>query len=139
VSEKSVTRWAGNALTGVLAAFLVVAVVTGPPSPEARVATLAEKVRCPQCLVSVADSSSQIAKDMRLQIEEWVAAGWSDNQVLDAFAAAYGEHILLDPRPSGATLALYGIPLLFIVIGSWMAINRQRNPVDNGRPQVENQ
>ena len=53
---------------------------------------------CPVCNgESVADSSTPIAQQMRSVIRQDVQAGQSDDQIIAAFRASYGDSILLRP------------------------------------------
>ena len=78
---------------------MVVAVRPGPePSAAERGETLARELRCPDCQgLSVADSPTSSAQEIRRQIDELVAGGASDQAVRDHFVARYGDWILLAP------------------------------------------
>ena len=84
--------------------------IVGEPGPpvedqeerEARTRSIGLIIRCPVCQgLSVADSSSDAAVAMSNRIEELVAAGYSDQQILDFFADRYGDFILLAPPKEG--------------------------------------
>jgi cytochrome c-type biogenesis protein CcmH len=67
---------------------------------EAQVAAIASQLRCVVCQnLSVADSPSETAKQMRELIRERLAQGESPRQVVDYFVERYGEWVLLAPDP----------------------------------------
>jgi cytochrome c-type biogenesis protein CcmH/NrfF len=96
------TRWL--ALVGIglaLAVTAAVGVLALQPrevSAAERVERLAAELRCPDCQgLSVADSPTGSAREIRRPIDELVAAGASDDEVRAHFVARYGEWILLAP------------------------------------------
>ena len=94
---------------------------------ESRAMTLAREIRCVVCENEpVANSSAEIAVDMRNAIREKVAAGASDDEVRAYFASRYGEFVLLRPRLSTATLLLWGAPFLLVLIGGAALLLRAR-------------
>lgn len=108
-------------LAGIVA-LLVVAVVgmlaTGS-TPKDRAYELEQRLRCPVCQsVSIADSPSETAQTMRVAVAEQVAAGRSDEQIIDYFRARYGDWVLLDPPATGPTLLVWLLPLAGAVIGT---------------------
>jgi cytochrome c-type biogenesis protein CcmH len=81
--------------------------------PEREVREIAAALRCPVCQsLSVADSPSELAQQMRELIRRKVAAGERRGQIVDYFVARYGEDVLLDPPRRGFTLLLWLGPLL---------------------------
>jgi cytochrome c-type biogenesis protein CcmH len=102
------------------------------PAAEARAMTLAREIRCVVCENEpVSNSSAEIAVDMRNAIRARVAEGKSDDEVRAYFASRYGEFVLLRPRLSGATLALWAAPFaLLLVAGGFVLLRaRRRGPV----------
>ena len=94
---------------------------------ESRAMSLAREIRCVVCENEpVANSSAEIAVDMRNAIREKVAAGASDDEVRAYFASRYGEFVLLRPRLSTATLLLWGAPFLLVLIGGAALLLRAR-------------
>ena len=56
---------------------------------------------------TVADSPSGLAADMRSVIRTKLAAGESDQQILDEFVASYGDSILTEPPKRGISLGVW--------------------------------
>lgn len=120
-------RWAAAAVTVALAAVIVAGVFAGDDGGDSRVDSLSARLRCPVCQSeSVADSTSQTARDMRDLIEEQVAAGRSDAEIEEFFIARYGEWILLDPPARGRTLVLWLLPLVALGAGIAVIAGRRR-------------
>lgn len=114
-------------VTLALAAIVVVGLVQGPPPSDGeRRLNLARQLRCPQCQVSVADSNAVVAQTMRTIIDEQLAAGRSDEEILQYFVDRYGEWVLTRPRWGGSTLLLWLLPVLAAGAGAW-AIARLRS------------
>lgn len=85
---------------------------------EARTTALASQLRCPVCQgLSIQDSPSELSQQMRALVKEQVEAGKSDDEIRSYFVARYGEWILLKPRPRGANLLVYALPLALLVAG----------------------
>ncbi len=79
---------------------------------------IASQLRCVVCQnLSVADSPSEMAAQMREVVRERLRAGESREQVLAYFVDKYGEWILLKPRPQGFTLLVWVVPPLAVVVG----------------------
>jgi cytochrome c-type biogenesis protein CcmH len=113
-----------------LAALVVIVVGllprTGVADPATRVQQVASGIRCPFCSgESLADSTSDVARDLRDIIAEQVADGMSNAEIADYFAARYGDQILLDPSRRGWGLALWLIPVAAVAVGV-VAIARRR-------------
>jgi cytochrome c-type biogenesis protein CcmH len=100
---------AGLFALGVLAAGLPTAAAT-PPSEEA-VQAVARQLRCVVCQnLSVADSPSEMAHQMRELIRARLAAGDRPEQVTAYFVQRYGEWVLLAPPARGLNLVLWLAP-----------------------------
>ena len=105
------------ALIGAAWSYMLIAF---PPQPtlDQRVHDVGEQLKCPVCQhESVADSSASIAEQMRLVIREQLQQGKSEQEVLNYFAAHYGEQILLTPQPQGFNLLAWLMPVLMLLFG----------------------
>lgn len=54
---------------------------------------------------------------MRHEVRELLAAGYSEEQVLDYFEQAYGEFIRLVPKPRGFNLVVWVLPVALLALG----------------------
>ena len=105
-----------------------------PPvaSDAARSDALASELRCPDCQgLSVADSQTASAREIRRQVDELVAAGATDAEVRSHFVDRYGEWILLAPTSPLA----WAIPFLALTLGvaalaAWLVRRRPPPAVD---------
>jgi cytochrome c-type biogenesis protein CcmH len=103
--------------------------IMADPAKEARARDLSRELRCMVCQnQSIDDSEAPLARDLRLLVRERIAAGDSDNQVIDFLVARYGEFVLLKPRVNQHTLVLWLLPPLALAGGGlalWL-YNRRR-------------
>ena len=91
------------------------------PAMEARARALSKELRCMVCQnESIDDSEAPLAHDLRVLVRERIKAGDSDQQVLDFLVARYGEFVLLKPRVSWHTAALWGLPAGVLLVGAMM-------------------
>ena len=88
-----------GALLALVTIGVVLAVRPGSaPTAGERADALARELRCPDCQgLSVADSPTSSAREIRRQIDELLAGGATDSDVRDHFVARYGAWILLAP------------------------------------------
>jgi len=88
------------------------------PVAAARVVKLSEKLRCLVCQnQTIADSNADLAADLRRQIREQVAAGKTDDEILDFMVARYGDFVLYQPPLKSTTALLWATPALLLAIG----------------------
>lgn len=88
------------------------------PAQEARVQSLEMEIRCVQCENEpIAQSTADIATDMRRLVRERVAAGDSDEEIRTYFRQRYGDFVLFRPPFDARTWALWGSPFLLLAAG----------------------
>ena len=99
-----------------------------------RIRQLEEKLRCLVCQnQTLADSSAELAGDLRKQVREQVAAGKSDDEVIEFLVQRYGDFVRYDP-PFKASTALLWIGPFVLLLGAGaalvMVLRRRRNAPD---------
>ena len=104
-----------------------------PPTFSERVDAIASNLRCPVCQnLSVADSPSELARDMRDEIGRRLRAGQTPEQIEGFFTAKFGRWILLTPDTGGIGLFAWLTPLLVIAGGGalgYVLVRRRRRPM----------
>ncbi len=87
-----------------------------------------EELRCPKCQnQNLEGSNSPIASDLRRELHRLISEGHSDADIQQFMLDRYGDFILYRPRLTARTLALWGLPLLLLVIGGltwWVQLRR---------------
>lgn len=117
-----------GALVVVMAAALVTLVATAPTDVD-RVASIGDRIKCPVCQgESIANSPSQMARDMMALVSERVESGASDEAIVDELLSSYSGAVLLDPPASGATLVLWLAPIAALVVGGVVIYWWRRHP-----------
>jgi cytochrome c-type biogenesis protein CcmH len=113
---------------GLLTMLLMIATVpsvsgdTGATGPiavsEEAVDAVAARLRCVVCQnLSVADSPSEMAHQMRGIVRERLASGETPEQVITYFVERYGEWILLTPTARGFNLLVWVMPAVALGLG----------------------
>ena len=103
------------------------------PILEKRARALSANLRCLVCQnQSIDDSDADLARDLRILVRERIAAGDSDDQVIEFLVSRYGEFVLLKPRFSASTFLLWGLPILALAGGAtavFMSSKKRRKRV----------
>ena len=128
-------RWLPVIAAGCLLALAAVAVLAAvrpgqPATPAGRADALAAELRCPDCQgLSVADSPTSSAREIRRQIDELIATGATDDEVRAHFVARYGEWIRLAPSSALVWLAPFGVVLAGLaLLGAWLVRRGGQQP-----------
>lgn len=92
------------------------------PVTDDQVNAVARQLYCPVCENVPLDVCPTVAcAQWRATIREKLEAGWSEPQILDYFAAQYGERVLAQPSTRGFNLLVWIIPPLIVVAGGlWL-------------------
>jgi cytochrome c-type biogenesis protein CcmH len=90
---------------------------------ERETSRIASELRCPVCQgLSIEDSPSDMARDMRGIVKEQLAEGKSADEVKEFFVGGYGEWILMSPRAEGFNLAVYILPIIALLAGAAIVV-----------------
>ena len=85
---------------------------------------IGQNIRCLVCQnQSIDDSSSQLAKDLRVLIKEKIETGFTDKQIYDYLSKRYGDYILLNPPLKINTILLWFLPFIILIFGLFLVIN----------------
>ncbi|MFY9314261.1 MAG: cytochrome c-type biogenesis protein, partial [Burkholderiales bacterium] len=104
---------------------------------QLRIRELEEKLRCLVCQnQTLADSSAELAGDLRRQVVEQVKAGKSDQEIIDYLVQRYGDFVLYDPPFKARTLLLWIGPFVLFVIaaGALLLVLRRRRAAPEEAP-----
>jgi cytochrome c-type biogenesis protein CcmH len=125
-------------LVAALIAALAPAILADP-ADEARAQSLEREIRCVQCQNEpIAQSTADIAGDMRRLVRERVAAGESDEEIRTYFRQRYGDFVLFRPPWDARTWALWGAPFLLLgagLVGVWTMRRRRSETGDELTPE----
>jgi cytochrome c-type biogenesis protein CcmH len=107
----------------------------GPPqgSPlagaalERRTMEISAELRCPVCQgLAIGDSPSQMAANMREQVRELLARGYTEEQILSYFEKSYGQFVLLKPKFQGVNTLVWLLPVLVLAIGFVIVVTKAK-------------
>jgi cytochrome c-type biogenesis protein CcmH len=104
---------------------------------EAQVRQVAAKLRCPTCrALSVRDSPSGMAQEMRSLIREQLRAGKTPDEVTAYFVQRYGEWILLEPKAEGFNWTVWLLPIVLLLGGLAFVLVTARRWVRQGQARA---
>ena len=104
------------------------------PALETKTKEVASLLRCPTCQgLSIWDSPATMATNMKRQVSELVAAGYTQEQILDYFEASYGEFVRLNPKLDGMNWLVWLAPLALLAAGVWAIVAFLRKSRLSGR------
>ena len=102
------------------------------PAQESRAVAIGKQLRCLVCQnESIEQSGADLARDLRRIVRQQVAAGKTNQQVIDWLVARYGNFVRLNPPLEWGTVLLWGSPLLALLVGggiAWAARPRRPAP-----------
>ncbi len=105
------------------------------PKQEARAVAIGEQLRCLVCQnESIEDSGADLARDLRHIVRQQVAAGKTDQQVIDWLVARYGNFVRLRPPFEASTLLLWGSPVLALAGGAAIVLLARRRQGESPPP-----
>ena len=125
-----IIKWLGTFAFTLLCTLAVQAESTDA-ALEARVTQITQELRCLVCQnQTIADSTADLAIDLKNQVREQLARGQTDRQVIDFMVQRYGVFVLYRPPVKRSTWLLWFGPLtlLFGGIGFLLVKIRQQTP-----------
>ncbi|HEY6365653.1 MAG TPA: cytochrome c-type biogenesis protein CcmH [Candidatus Binatia bacterium] len=94
-----------------------------PPDIDEQTQSIAKELRCVVCQnLSVADSPSEMAQQMRGVVREQLHAGKTPEEIKDFFVSKYGDWVLLAPKTQGFSLLIWLLPFVVLVLGIALAL-----------------
>ncbi len=120
--KKYTNIWPTIAL-GIVAMLLMTSPVAAQQPTADEINAVAKKLSCPTCTgINVADCPTETCAQWRAKIGELLAEGKSEQEILDYFAARYGDHVLQVPPKRGFFVWVWALPVLAIIAGlAWLA------------------
>ena len=98
--------------------------VTGPMLDQ-RTLEVSGLLRCPVCQgLSIADSPSEMAVNMKGQVRELLSRGYTQEQILKYFELSYGQFVLLKPKFQGVNTLVWILPILALAIGAVIVVTK---------------
>lgn len=138
---KRIANWA--AIAALVSAALVLGLRPSATAatPAQEVDSIAASLRCPVCQgLSVKDSQSQTARDIRADIGRRLTDGQTAADIRQAYVDRYGKWVLLRPATSGFESLVWALPAagvgagaIFLGVGffRWRRRSRGRAPTDD--------
>jgi len=94
------------------------------PAQEKQFKGLTEELRCLVCQnQSLADSSADLAQDLRQEVYRMVIEGDSNEDIVNYLVARYGDFILYRPPLKPTTYLLWLGPVIFLFIAIFIAVS----------------
>lgn len=94
---------------------------------ERDVRALSSQLRCVVCQgLSLQDSPSELAQEMRGIVREQLETGKSQEEVKDYFVSKYGEWVLMQPKREGFNLTVYILPVVMLFGGAGFVFFKAR-------------
>lgn len=85
---------------------------------EVRYQNLIAELRCPKCQnQNIADSNAPISQDMRNEVYRMMQAGASNEEIVDALVARFGEFVRYKPELDSRTFLLWATPAIAVFGG----------------------
>jgi cytochrome c-type biogenesis protein CcmH len=111
----------------VLAAVVAFAARPHELTADERIEQITAELRCPVCQgLSVKDSSSDTARQMRDLVAQRVREGKTNAEIQAEFRAAYGDWILLSPPVTSWSGLIWLVPVAALGAGLVLATGRLR-------------
>lgn len=113
--------------------------VSGPMLDQ-RTAEVAGLLRCPVCQgLSIGDSPSEMAINMKGQVRELLSRGYTQEQILKYFELSYGQFVLLKPKFQGVNTLVWILPILALIIGAVIVVTKVKKLEAAPAPPVKSE
>jgi cytochrome c-type biogenesis protein CcmH len=104
---------------------------------DAKTQEVAGELRCPVCQgLAIGDSPSEMAINMKRQVRELLARGFTEQQILSYFEQSYGQFVLLKPKFQGVTSLVWILPIAVLLLGALIVFAKAKSLA---RPATSNQ
>jgi cytochrome c-type biogenesis protein CcmH len=100
---------------------------------QSRFRQLSDELRCPMCQnTNLSGSTGGVAEDLRREIHRMIIEGMSNEEIEQFMFERYGDFIFYRPRLRAETILLWFGPIIFLVIGGFIAVGvfRRAKSVD---------
>ena len=95
---------------------------------ELRARSISKNIRCLVCQnQSIDESNADLAKDMRILIRNKIMEGKNDEEIYNFLTYRYGDFILLKPPIKLSTIALWFLPIIFMIVGIFIIFLHNKN------------
>tara|TARA_X000000368_G_C22694812_1_gene564178 strand:- start:27 stop:434 length:408 start_codon:yes stop_codon:yes gene_type:complete len=99
---------------------------------EKRARDISKNIRCMICQnQSIDESDALLAKDLRILIRKKIKDGSSNEEIYKFLTDRYGDFILLKPPLKISTVALWFLPIIFVLIGIFFIIFHNKKSKKN--------
>jgi len=106
-----------------LAATVGAASAANGTDEGARYQALINELRCLVCQnQSIAESNAPLAEDLRAQVRAQIAAGKSDEEIIEFLTERYGDFVRYRPAFKGRTLLLWLGPFALLALAGTVAV-----------------
>ena len=94
---------------------------------ELRARNISKNIRCMVCQnQSIDESNAPLAKDLRILIRDKIKDGKKDEEIYEFLTDRYGDFILLKPPFKLNTLALWLLPIIFVLFGIFIVFSHNK-------------
>jgi len=90
---------------------------------ERRTHEIAAEIRCPVCQgLSIDDSPSEMAVNMKAEVRDLVARGYTRDQINAYFERSYGQFVRLRPEFRGVNALVWILPIAALAAGVFFVL-----------------
>jgi len=94
---------------------------------ETKARNISQNIRCMVCQnQSIDESNAPLAKDLRILIRNKIQEGKTDKEIYKFLTDRYGDFILLKPPLKLNTIALWLLPVFFLLIGVYVIFRQNK-------------